>query len=459
MVEVRVIAATGMLGSGFLECSFTSGIDLEPDVIACDAGSSDGGPAYLGTGAPYFSKEATKRDLRLMLLGRQRAGTAVPMVVGSCGFAGGDAGVEWMRDIVLEIAREEGLRFRLALVRSEQDKPYLLRRLREGRILPLEPAPPLDEDVIGRSAHIVGAMGHEPIVAAIGAGAQVVLAGRATDTSLYAAVPLMRGAGAGPAWHAAKTLECGTAATVQRKRPDSLFAWVRDDHFEVAPLDPESRCTPQSVASHTLYENADPFLITEPSGTIDTGPARYEALDRRCVRVTGSAFRDAGRTTIKLEGAELAGYQTVIFAGVREPFILRQLDSWLAGMQARFADRVREVFGGRVGPQEYAIRIRVYGRDGVMGTLEPLAGQMAHEVGLLISVTAADQASSRSIAKSFAHFALHYPIPEWRGLISGLAFPFTPPEIEKGPVYRFNLNHVVLPEDPLEMFRTEMLEV
>lgn len=34
MVEVRVIAATGMLGSGFLESSFTSGIDLEPDVIA-----------------------------------------------------------------------------------------------------------------------------------------------------------------------------------------------------------------------------------------------------------------------------------------------------------------------------------------------------------------------------------------------------------------------------------------
>lgn len=459
MVEVRVVAATGMLGSGFLESSFARSIDLKPDVIACDAGSSDGGPAYLGTGAPYFSKEATKRDLRLMLLGRQRAGRDVPMIVGSCGFAGGDAGVAWMRDIVLEIAREEGLTFRLALVRSEQDKDDLLRRFREGRILPLDPAPPLDEGVIGRSAHIVGAMGYEPIAAAIEAGAQVVLAGRATDTSLYAAVPLMRGAGAGPAWHAAKTLECGTAATVQRKRPDSLFAWIRDDHFDVAALDPEARCTPQSVASHTLYENADPFLITEPSGIIDTGPARYEALDDRRVRVTGSAFRESNRVTIKLEGAELAGYQTVIFAGVREPFILRQIDSWLAGMQARFADRVKEVFGGRVGPQDYDIRIRIYGRDGVMGSLEPLAGQMAHEVGLLISVTAADQATSHSIAKSFSHFALHYPIPEWRGLISGLAFPFTPPELQKGPVYRFNLHHVAVPDDPLEMFRTEMLEV
>jgi len=269
----------------------------------------------------------------------------------------------------------------------------------------------------------------------------------------------MRGAGAGPSWHAAKTLECGSAATAFRKRPDCLFAWVRDDHFDVAPLDPEARCTPQSVASHTLYENADPFLITEPGGVFDSGPARYEALDGRTVRVTGSLFHPAERVTIKLEGAELAGYQTIIVAGVREPFILRQLDPWLAAMQEKFADRVREVFDGRIGADDYAIRIRIYGKDGVMGKLEPRAAELGHEVCLLITVTTASQETSRAIAKSFAHFALHYPIPEWGGLISGLAFPFTPAEMDRGPAWRFNLNHVVLPDDALEMFRTEMHEV
>jgi hypothetical protein len=54
---------------------------------------------------------------------------------------------------------------------------------------------------------------------------------------------------------------------------------------------------------------------------------------------------------------------------------------------------------------------------------------------------------------------LHYPIPEWQGLISGLAFPMTPADLYKGPVYRFNLNHVVVPDEPAEMFRTEFLEV
>jgi hypothetical protein len=457
MTEVRVLSASGQIGSGFLESSLERGISLKPHVIACDGGSTDAGPAHLGSGKPHFSREGTKRDLRLMLRGRAKLD--VPVIVGSCGFGGGDAGVAWMRDIALEIAKEDGLKFKMALVRSEQDKDYLKRRYREGRITPLNPAPPISEDIIDKSAHIVGMMGHEPIAAAIEQGAQVVLAGRASDTALFSTVPLMMGAGAGPAWHAAKILECGTACVVQRKRPDSIMAWIRDDHFDVEPMDMDVRCSAQSVASHTLYENADPFLITEPDGTLDSHGSRYEALNDRAVRVYGSQFRKADRVTIKLEGAEMAGYQAIIIGGVREPFIIRQLDSWLDAMQEKFAARVQEMFGGRLGPNDYDIHVRVYGRDGVMGKLEPLADQVGHEVALLFTITTAEEASTDAIAKTFAHFALHYPIPEWRGLISGIAFPMAPSHVNRGPVYRFNLNHIVAPEDPLEMFRTEFVEV
>jgi hypothetical protein len=34
-----------------------------------------------------------------------------------------------------------------------------------------------------------------------------------------------------------------------------------------------------------------------------------------------------------------------------------------------------------------------------------------------------------------------------------------PAHLSKGEVFRFNLNHVVAPEHPLEMFRTELMEV
>ncbi len=457
MPEVRVLSASGQIGSGFLESSFARGIALEPHVIACDGGSTDAGPYHLGSGKPHFSRPGTKRDLRLMLQGRDKLG--VPLIVGSCGFAGGDDGVDWMVDIAREIAREEDLRFKLGTVRSEQDKEYLKRRYREGRITPLNPAPPISEAIIDRSAHIVGMMGHQPIAAAIEQGAEVVLCGRASDTSLFSTVPLMQGAGAGPAWHAAKILECGTAATALRKRPDSIMAWVREDHFDIEPMDFESRCTPQSVASHTLYENADPFLITEPDGTIDCHGCRYEALDDRAVRVHNSQFIKSGRTTIKLEGAESVGHQAIIIGGVREPYILRQLDAWLDAMRERFAVRVQEIFAGRVGPDDYNIHVRIYGRDGVMGKLEPHRDHMGHEACLLFTVTAPDEPTTDAIAKTFAHFALHYPIPEWGGLISGLAFPMAPAHLSKGEVYRFNLNHVVAPEHPLEMFRTELVQV
>src|SRR5829696_3442545 len=122
MTEVRVLSASGQIGSGFLESSFERGISLNPHVIACDGGSTDAGPTHLGSGKPHFSREGTKRDLRLMLLGRDRLD--VPVIVGSCGFGGGDAGVDWMRDIALEVAKEESLKLRMAMVRSEQDKEY-----------------------------------------------------------------------------------------------------------------------------------------------------------------------------------------------------------------------------------------------------------------------------------------------------------------------------------------------
>jgi hypothetical protein len=53
----------------------------------------------------------------------------------------------------------------------------------------------------------------------------------------------------------------------------------------------------------------------------------------------------------------------------------------------------------------------------------------------------------------------HLPVPEYHGIISSIAYPFSPPELPRGAVYRFSLNHVVAPDDPCEMFRTEFVEM
>lgn len=455
-MEIRVLAATGVLGAGFKVESLSRGIALAPTFIACDAGSTDSGPAYLGSGKAKLSREACARDLRLLLKARDTL--KVPLIIGSCGTSGRDVGVDWVAQLAREIAVEERLHFRAALIKSDQSTAYLKRRLAENRIRPLSPAPPVSEQVI-ESSHIVGMMGTEPIQAALAAGADVVLAGRASDSALYAAIPLTLGADAGLAWHAAKTLECGAACAVV-PAADCMFARIREDHFDVEPLDLNAKCTPQTIAAHTLYENSNPFLLTEPSGVIDTEQAEYHALCDRVVRVTGSRFRPAAQYTVKLEGAQLVGYQTIVIGGIRDPYIIRALDTLLPKAQAFFDTRIAELFPGQLAKSEYDISYRIYGRDAVMGRLEPLRASAAgHEVGVLITITAPTQDLANKIATFVSHVSAHLPIPEYQGIISSIAYPFSPPELPRGAAYRFSVNHVVLPDDPCEMFRTELVEV
>jgi len=449
--EIRILAPTGVCGSGFHEASFERALAQRPHFIGCDAGSTDPGPSHLGTGVAAFPREAVKRDLRLMLSGARRIG--VPLLIGSAGTAGGDVNVDWMLEIVDEIAREEGLSFKLAAIYCEQEKSYLKRRLLEGRIKPLDPAPPFDAATVDRSTRIVGMMGAEPFIEALKQGAEVIIAGRASDTAIFAAYPVMHGFPEGLAWHAAKILECGAAAVVNRKTPDCMFCWLRRDHFVVEAPDPELRCTPQSVASHSLYENADPFRLVECSGTLDLTESRYEALSDRAVKVSGSRFIPAERYTVKLEGAELAGYQSVVIGSVRDPYIIRQIDDWTARLIERIHARVKMVYGERLRREDYVVHIRIYGKNGTMGSLEPVKEIRSHELCLLIEVTAATQDIASTIAGIVRHQGLHLPIPEWSGLITALACPYNPAHLDRGPVYRFNVNHVVEPDDPLEMFR------
>jgi hypothetical protein len=455
MDEIRILSPTGVCGSGFVESSFEKALAQQPHLIGCDGGSTDPGPAYLGSGRTAFPREAIRRDLRLMLLGARRL--KIPLLLGSAGTGGNDIQLEGVRQLAQEIAAAEGLSFKLAVIHSEQKKEYLKKRMREGRIRPLAPAPHFDEAAIDRSDHIVGMMGAEPFIRALRAGAEVVIAGRSSDTAIFAAMPVMHGFPEGPAWHAAKILECGAASVVMRKTPDCMFAWLRKDHFVVEAPDPDLRCTPQSIASHSLYENADPFRLVECSGTLDLTRSRYEAVTGRSVKVSGSEFLPAQRYTVKLEGAEKAGYQSILIGSIRDPFIIRQIDDWTARLEEKIHARVKMVYGDRLKREDYLLFIRIYGKNGTMGALEPVKEIRSHELCLSFEVTAPTQEIASSIAGITRHQALHLPIPEWSGLITAVACPYN--HLDRGAVYRFNVNHVVEPDDPCEMFPMDLFDV
>ena len=88
-----------------------------------------------------------------------------------------------------------------------------------------------------------------------------------TDTSMVAAVALMRGMPAGPAWHAAKIAECGGLCTINPTNPGVMMSIDRHG-FTMEPLSPQNRCTPETVSAHMLYENSDPFRLVEPASSV-----------------------------------------------------------------------------------------------------------------------------------------------------------------------------------------------
>lgn len=447
MDSISYLSPTGVLGVGFSENHFLAAItSRDLAFIGCDAGSTDGGPANLGGNKPFFSRAAIKRDLRILVAGARSIN--VPLFIGSCGGSGGNWNLNWVWEIVQEIAREESLHFKTAIIESEVPRETLIQKYRDGKIKALDPAPEIDESVFKDADHIVAMMGAEAYVAALEGGADVVLAGRSTDAAIFAAVPVAKGFPAGLCWHAAKIMECGGAAVVTMEKPEGMICTITQKDFTLEPVSPQQQCSPLSVAAHALYETADPYRMLEPGGEMDLTNAQYEAVDERRVRVTGSQFNPKPYT-VKLEGAKKIGYRAMVLGGVRDPVILEQFDSWFGGLQDHISENIEAVYGESIRGQ-YQIDYKIYGRSGVLGAREPNP-TIGNEVGLLMVALAQTQEIAYAIAGQAAHMVLHHSVPQWEGLLSNLAFPIAPHFWSLGEAYQFVLNHVVELDHPLEL--------
>lgn len=448
--EIRVLAPTAILGYGYPLESLEAGLRFDPDVIGVDAGSTDPGPYYLGAGVSFTSEPAVRRDLAPLLeAGRERG---IPVIVGTSGGAGGDPHLEWQWEIVKEIARAEGLSLRVALIHAEQAPDIVLRALAEGRIAPLGPVPPATDTDVQRSVRIVGQMGPEPIQAALDLGVDVVLAGRSCDVSIFSAVPLAAGFDPGPVMHAAKIVECGAYCCEPASASDGILAAIRPDRFTLRALNPSRQVTAVSAAAHSLYEQAHPSLIVEPSGTVDVAGASFRELADGAVEVSGSAFRPAARYTVKLEGAALAGWRAVTVGGIRDPGAIRNLEVLFEAVRAR----VRVTFGPPDESPGYRIDFRVYGRDAVMGALDPERSSTGHEVGVLVEVIAATQAAASAICALARSTLLHHDFPGRLTVGGNLALPFSPHDAAWGAAYEFSLYHLMEVDDPLAPFPIEV---
>lgn len=450
-MPTRVLVPSGVLGLGFDRKALERGVQMKPDIIAIDGGSTDSGPFSLGAGQSKYSRAATKSEWRDLMLARAKAG--VPLVIGTAGTCGSDATVDWMFDITEELAKDLGQRLRVARLYSGQPADRVAKAMREGRLTPLAPAPAVDEDGLHAMTNIVALAGAEQVQAALATGAEIIIAGRTTDTATIAALPLARGDHAGAAWHGAKIAECGALCSTN---PTSGVIVVDFDEtgFTVEAMHETALCTPHSVSAHMLYENSDPFQLFEPGGYLDVRGATYSALDNRRVRVEGSVWVP-GRYTVKLEGARIAGYQTTILAILRDTNYVANARAWVEKLTKFLNAEIAQRMG--LSTSDFQLEFRLIGADGALGALENRTGQPV-ELGVLGIVTASSQSTAAEIGKLINPFVLHYPLTEDEELPT-FAFPYSPATTDRGALYEFTLNHVMELTDPMEAFRLTVTEV
>ena len=443
MSAVRLLAATG--GLGFTppdpSRSYLRALERRPDAIVADAGSADIGPFFLGADAVYNEPEWERLDLERLLDGAARLD--VPLIVGSCAGTGTDRGVEAYAQMVDELARARGRSFRTALIFAQQEPSWLEQIVADGR--PARALTPLlgelSPGAVAASDTVVAVMGAQPIRAALGEGAQVVLAGRACDDGLFAAAAQLHGADRAAGYLAGKLLENASLVAEPFVLRESVIGELVDGSVIVEPMLPEQRCTRASVAAQLMYERATPFKQAGPGGELDLSQIQIEELDDRRVALRGARYRDLP-PALKVEGAGCVGQRSLCIVGCRDPRMIAALDPIL--------DEVRTA----VSSEGAKVSLKVYGRDAVMGDLEQAPGGV-HEVGIVAETVAPTQTEAHRacvLAKRLL-FSAKYPLQKQTG---GSVLSTIDEVVECGPAYRWTVNHVVSVRDVVEPFRTEM---
>jgi hypothetical protein len=450
--ELRILSPTGGLGYGFPEGSLEEGLRRKPHLIGVDAGSTDPGPYYLGAGKPALSWEATERDLELLLKAQHELG--IPFIIGSAGLSGAQPGLDRTIGIIKDIAKRKGFRFKLARIGADIDKGFLKGSLEKGKVKTFELAKDLTAEDIDRSQRIVAQMGMEPFIEALKMGADVIVAGRAYDPAVLAALPMMKGFDPGLAIHMGKILECGGMAAEPSAGADCMLGTIRPDHFLIEPLNYHRRCTVASVSAHTLYEKDNPVKMLLPGGMLDLTETTFDPVNDRVVRVAKTKFTRSDPYTLKLEGAAKVGYRSIFIAGARDPIFIREVDHLIEIVK----ENLQRGLPYRSG-DDYQLLFHIYGKNAVMGEWESVGEVKSHELGIVGEAVGRTQEIAHAVC-TYAHgVMLHYPYEGRKSIAGNLAFLYSPSDFDLGEVFEFNIYHLLEVEDPISLFPITLEDV
>ncbi|KAL3306616.1 acyl-CoA transferases/carnitine dehydratase [Colletotrichum asianum] len=181
----------------------------------------------------------------------------------------------------------------------------------------------------------------------------------------------------------------------------------------------------------------DPAPFAGPGGVLNLDGAKYEQITPKTCRVSGAKF-ETTPYQVKLEGVSHLGYRTIFIGGIRDAILIGQIDNFL--------ERVR-VYSQKLFPEldkseKCQLLYHVYGKDGVMGPLEPVQAR-PHEIAVLGEVVAPTSELSHTIANNVRASILHFAYPDQVATTGNFASPLSPHEQDAGAVFKFSLYHLV----------------
>ena len=418
---MKIVSLCGLLGYGYSEDALNVAFSEKVDYVGVDAGSTDPGPYYLGSGKSFTDRMAVKRDLALALPKALEHGA--PFIIGTAGGAGAKAHTDWLVEIIKEIASEKKLTFKMGVVYSDVDKDYVLEKLDSGKIINMSDEFTLTRDAVEESERIVSQIGIAPVIDLLKEKADVIVAGRACDTAIYAAPCIFEGYKEGLAFHMAKIMECGAMCAEPVAAADVMQGYMYDDYFELRPANPMRRCSAERAAAHTMYEQTNPYLIYEPDGVIDLENSKFEQVDERTVRISGATFCEAEEKTLKLEGVKRVGYRTVCIGGIYDPMTIDRFDY----IEKTVTDFVKA--NAAVEEGSYTLNFRKY-------------GGVESNMGVVIDAVGKTQDIADTICSLARSRMLHCDYEGRKSSAGNVAFPFSPSDIHVGAVYEFSVFHL-----------------
>lgn len=444
--QIRIVSPNGHLGfAPTKEESFHLAAATKPDYYCADSGSDDIGPAALGADRSVSMYKWQKHDLELMLLAAREQG--VPMLIGSAGDCGSNSRVDMYVQIIRDLAAEHELPpFKLAYFYSEVDTSILADKHRAGVTFEgLDGRSNLSLEEIEATERSVAVTGIHPYVEALEEGADVIIGGRSSDVAIFAAPAIYEGFPEEHAYYAGKVLECASFCAEPYGAKESVIGTVTYDDVKVTAMAPHQRCTPASVASHAMYERSNPYFEYFAGGMLDMTNCVYEQIDEKTTRITGQKFVPIeGDIKVKLEGSGFVGEKYIGLAGIRDPYTIENIDEVLRMAREQIAEEFPDI--------EYRVSFRVFGKDGVMGELEPVKETKSHELMVVIEGIAENPEDAEAVALMGTRQIFYARLPEVKGT-AGTASFVVDEVLPATAAYMWTMNHTVPVQDPAELFQ------